>query len=194
MKLKEVRPAKAYRLFYPNVVTLLTASFNDDSDVMPAISYCSLSFDPALFGVAISPKNFTYTIVKKSGCFALNIVDQKMAEFVAAAGDISAKNRKDKLAVVGLKLVEAKKIDGKVIKDASAVVECRVIDTINTGDHDFFVGKCEYAHAMEDFEDYWTYEKYAPALYAGSSTGKRGKKHRFAILSRRFKEFPYMSS
>jgi len=193
MERKEISPAKAYRLFYPNVVALLSTSFNDDADVMPVISYCSLSFEPALFGVAINPKSFTYTLVKKSGCFTLNIVNINMAKSVAFSGDISAKDRKDKLSIAGISLEKARKIKGKVIKGAAAVIECTVLETVKTGDHDFFVARCETAYAIDDFEDYWKYKNYSPALYAGLHKGKK-KSRRFANMSRRFTHIPYRSS
>ncbi|MBM3897386.1 MAG: flavin reductase family protein [Thaumarchaeota archaeon] len=194
IKIKEISPEKAYRLFYPNVVALLSASFKDDADVMPVISYCSLSFEPPLFGVAINPKSFTYRLVKRSGCLAFNIVNDDMSRAVAASGDISAKDRRDKLLLAGISLVKARKIKGKVVKDASAVIECAVLKAIKTGDHDFFIGKCETSYANDDFRDYWEYKKYSPALYAGSHKGDRGKSHRFAKLAREFNHIPYISS
>ena len=195
MERKELSPAKAYRLFYPNIVALLSASFRKDADVMPVISYCSLSFEPALIGVAISPKSFTYSLVRKSGCFSLNIVNSDMARAIAASGDISAKDRKkDKLSIAGISLDKARKISGKTIKGAAAVVECAVLETVRTGDHDFLVARCETAYAIDDFEDYWKYENYSPALYAGSHEGKDGRSHRFAKLAQKFIHIKYISS
>ncbi len=194
MERKELSAAKAYRLFYPNVVALLSTSFNDDADVMPIISYCSLSFEPALIGVAINPKSFTYSLVRKSGCFTLNIVNSDMARAIAASGDISAEARKDKLSIVGISLDKARKINGKTIKGAAAVIECTVLETVRTGDHDFFVARCETAYAIDDFEDYWKYENYSPALYVGSPKGKDRRSHRFAKLARKFIHIQYISS
>jgi flavin reductase (DIM6/NTAB) family NADH-FMN oxidoreductase RutF len=194
MKFKEISPPKAYRLLYPNVVALLSASFNEDADVMPVISYCSLSFEPALFGVAINPKSFTYTLVKKSGCFALNIVNSNMAKAIAVSGDISAKDRKDKLSIAGIWLEKARKIKVKAVKGAAAVIECTVSEVVKTGDHVFFIAKCETAYANDDFGDYWKYKKYSPALYAGSYKDNKGKSHRFAKLARRLTHMPYTSS
>ena len=190
---KEISPAKAYRLFYPNVVALLSACFNDNADVMPVTSCCSLSFEPALFGVAISPKSFTHALVKKSGCFSLNIVNSDMANAVAVSGDISAKDSKDKLSIAGISLEKARKVKSEAIKGAAAVIECTVLEVVKTGDHDFFVARCETAYANDDFEDYWKYKKYSPALYAGSHKGKK-KSHRFANISRRFNHIPYTRS
>jgi flavin reductase (DIM6/NTAB) family NADH-FMN oxidoreductase RutF len=194
MEFKEVSQAKAYRLFYPNVVALLSASFKDDADVMPVISYCSLSFEPALFGVAINPKSFTYELVRKANCFAFNIMNDDMARAVAASGDVSAKGRRDKLSIAEISLEKARKIKGKIVKGASAVIECTVLKIVKTGDHDFFVAKCETSYASEDFRDYWKYKKYSPALYAGSHKDDRGKSHRFAKLAPRFTNIPYISS
>lgn len=191
MKLQEVEPSKVYRLFYPILAVLLSASFKGEDDVIPVVSYCSLSFDPPLFGVAISPKTYTRKLVKGSGCFALNIVDASMGKYIVAAGDISARNEKKKLSVVGLELQKARKIRGKTVEGALAVIECSIQQIIQTGDHDFFVAECKQAYASEDFKDYWQFREYSPALYVGS-TGTKAKKHRLARLSRKFSEFPYI--
>ena len=191
LKQQEVEPSKAYRLFYPTLAVLLSASFRQEDDVIPVVSYCSLSFEPPLFGVAISPKNYTHKLVRSSGCFAFNIVDVAIAKSVAAAGDISARDAKKKLSIVGLELQRAKKIHGKAVKSALAVIECGVQQIIQTGDHDFFVSKCEQAYASKDFKTYWQFMEYSPALYVGS-TGTKVKKHRFAKMSRKFSEFPYI--
>lgn len=191
MKLQEVEPSKAYRLFYPTLAVLLSTSFKQEDDVIPVVSYCPLSFDPPLFGVAISPKNYTHKLVKGSGCFAFNIVDASVGKSVVSAGDISARNEKKKLSVVGLELQKARKIHGKTVKGALAVIECNMQQIIQTGDHDFFVARCEQAYASEDFKEYWQFKQYSPALYLGSTRGKV-KKHRLAKLSGKFSEFPYI--
>ena len=192
MKLKEVSPANAYRLFYPSNTALLSVSFQGKDDVIPVISFCSLSFDPPLFGVAINRKHFSHGLVKKSGCFALNLLDASKAKAIAAAGDVSSRVVKNKLSAVGLALQRARQIDGKAVKDAVAVVECKVIKVIQTGDYDFFVGRCEAAYAAEDFDEYWRFEKYSPSLYIGSK-GTKKRKHVFALLNRKFSEVPYLS-
>ncbi len=191
LKLQEIEPSKAYRLFYPTLAVLLSASLKGEDDVIPIVSYCSLSFDPPLFGVAISPKNYTHKLVKGSGCFAFNIVDAAMAKSIVAAGDISARNEKKKLSIVGLELQKARKIHGKTVKGALAVIECNIQQTIQTGDHDLFVARRERAYASEDFNEYWQFKQYSPALYVGS-TGIKVKKHRLAKLSGKFSEFPYI--
>ena len=114
---------------------------------------------------------------------------------VAATKKISAAIFNPRSDLLWLKEnARARKIKGKIVKGASAVIECTVLKVMKTGDHDFFVAKCETSYANTDFRDYWEYNRYSPALYAGSHKDDRGKSHRFARLARRFTYIPYLSS
>lgn len=172
MALNPLEKAKLYRIFYPVVPIIVTAEHKGEIGGLTAISYISLSFDPPLVGVSISPENRTHFLTRESGYFAMNWLDVKHADKILFMGEKSSRVVKDKIEAAGLS-VQRGKSPAPVLKEAAAILECRVESIKRTGDHDLFVGECVYAYALDDFHEYWRFEKYSPPLYMGTGHAKR---------------------
>lgn len=102
--------------------------------------HCSLSFEPELHGISVGKTRFTYKLIKESKVFAINFVAHELKDKAVFCGTSSGENV-DKFVKSGLTKEECESIDCCRIKEASAVIECEVIDEIDAGDHVFFVGK-----------------------------------------------------
>ena len=48
---------------------------------------------------------------------------------------------------------EAEKINAPILADCPVNIECTVVDSIQTGSHEMFVGKIVAVHADEEFLD-----------------------------------------
>ncbi|MFQ5997822.1 MAG: flavin reductase family protein [Candidatus Bathyarchaeia archaeon] len=187
MSLKTVGLENFYRLFYPVVPIVVTASNGSINGGMAAISYLPLSFRPPRVGVSLSPGHSTYDLVKDSREFALNWVDSALDEKVDFMGKVSGKTVSEKLSRSGFNLTEAKMIKAPVLNDAKAILECSLADIHQFGDHDLFVGDVLIAYATEDFDDYWKFFSYSPILYVGSGMEVHGKR-KFALLKTQSKD------
>ncbi len=99
-----------------------------------------LSFKPMLYAIVVGKSRFSYKLISKSKVFAINFMSIKNKKEVIFCGTNSGEFT-DKLKESGLKKEEAEKIDCPIIKEALAVIECEVVDEIETGDHVIFVGK-----------------------------------------------------
>ena len=73
---------------YPKVAVMVTASAQGKDDVMTAAWHSSISFKPPLYGVAISPKRFTYQLITESKEFGINFVPLEKASLAARVGGI----------------------------------------------------------------------------------------------------------
>lgn len=171
MAWKVVDPAKIHRLFYPQVPIVITAQFEHQVGGMPAIWCMPLSFNPALVGVAVAPEHETHKIITHTHAFAMNWLDFSYAKQVGELGEISAKVVRNKIMEVGFSVVKGTMTGQPLIKEASAVLECQLIEKHQTGTHDLLVGKVILASA-ENFDDYWDFSKYNPLLYAGTIDDK----------------------
>ncbi len=176
--MKPIEAAKIYRLFYPVVPVVVTASHKGETGGLAAISYISLSFKPPLVGVSIHPKSRTHRLVRDSREFAMNWLDYMDREKILKMGETTGAEVKDKLKASGLTTAPARAIGAPVLGEAVAVVECRLKDTYPTGDHELFVGECLSAYAVDDFDEYWRFRKYSAALYVGS-----GRAEKFASMT-----------
>lgn len=112
-----------------------------------AVGYCgNCSYDPPMVMVGIVPSRYSYHLIKESGCFVVNLVDQAYEETFNYLGSHS-KRDEDKLAVMKVNLEEAKFVNAPILADCPVNIECSIVDSIVTGSHEMFVGKIEYVHA-----------------------------------------------
>ncbi len=132
---------KIYRLLYPMKVVLLTAKHEDRESIMPAAWCFPLSADPPMFGVSVAKKRFTYSLVKGSGKFAINIPTPEMKEGIVVCGTRSGRDT-DKFSETGWKKEEGK-LGIPLVGECSSSIECTLEREIETGDHFILVGKVE---------------------------------------------------
>ena len=165
--LKAVDKGKAYRLFYPAVPAVLSASHGRTVSAMPVVSLISLSETPPLVGVSSSPSHFTHRVVLASRKFSLCWLDRKDVRGVGVLASNSGKEGEDKLKSAGLKHRRGRKLDVPVLASAVATLECSLTKSVRFGDHDLLVGEVQAAYAVEDFQQYWSFERYRPIFYTG---------------------------
>ena len=99
-----------------------------------------LSFEPMIYGFAVTKKRFSHNLIRDSRVFVVNFMPSSLAKDVLFCGRNSGRHT-DKFKETGLSIEEAEKIDCCKVKEAAATLECEVIDEIETGDHIFFIGK-----------------------------------------------------
>lgn len=136
---------KLYRLLYPVRIVLITSRGKDSSgeekDNAMAAAWCfPLSGDPPLFGVSVAGSRLTHSLIGEGKCFGINLVSPKMKEDTLFCGTHTGKDS-DKFSKIELEKVEAEKIDCPMIGDSPVGIECRLVDTFETGDHFLFVGE-----------------------------------------------------
>jgi flavin reductase (DIM6/NTAB) family NADH-FMN oxidoreductase RutF len=132
---------KLYRLLYPMKVVLITAKHEDKESIMPAAWCFPLSADPPMFGVSVAKKRFTYSLVKGSERFAINIPTPEMKDGIVKCGTASGRDT-DKFSETGWKREEGK-LGIPLVGECSASIECLLEREIETGDHFVLVGKVE---------------------------------------------------
>jgi flavin reductase (DIM6/NTAB) family NADH-FMN oxidoreductase RutF len=131
---------KHYRLLYPMNVVLISSSAEGKDNVMTAAWCFPLSADPPLFGVSISPKRYSHGLIKKSREFVINIPDSSLMEAVRLSGENSGRDA-DKFELSKLTKERSEKLSAPSIKECMASIECRVVNSFETGDHTVFVGE-----------------------------------------------------
>jgi len=109
-------------------------------NVLPLDWHLPLSFFPKLYGISLESRNYSSELIKKSGSFAVNFMSYEFEPEILTAGRTSGRSV-DKFAATNLARKEASSIDLPVLSDALGVLECRVVHTLETGDHTLFVGK-----------------------------------------------------
>ncbi|MFQ6134349.1 MAG: flavin reductase family protein [Nitrososphaerales archaeon] len=181
MNLKKISNVRGLRLFYPTVPVIVTAKSGGRFNAMPAAWATPLSFIPPLVAVSIAPERYTYRLITESGYFALNWVDFKYVKEVVYLGEVSGRYRGDKVSAAGFTVVKGERVP--VLGEAVGVVECRLKERFEVGDHDLFVGECLAAYVSEDFTETWRLKDYSPLLSLGSVRGVK-RRRRFLSLEK----------
>ena len=118
-----------------------------------AVAYCcNCSFDPPMVMVGIVPSRYSYAMVKESECFVVNLVPKSYGDTYYYLGSHSGRDE-DKLKAKNVRMEEAEKINAPILADCPVNIECTVVDSIQTGSHEMFVGKIVAVHADEEFLD-----------------------------------------
>ena len=155
---------------YPAVAVVVTASVGEKRNAMAAAWHSSLSFEPPLYGVAISPKRFTHELVLQAGEFGVNFLPFDRARIIAAVGG-STGRKVDKFEA--FEIAEEKPVltSAPIIADAYAAYECKLVSHHTFGDHEWFVGEMVMVHRVEGAltdEGILDLSLVKPAMYLGA--------------------------
>jgi flavin reductase (DIM6/NTAB) family NADH-FMN oxidoreductase RutF len=154
----------------PKVAVIVTASARGRDDAMTAAWHSSISFKPPLYGVAISPKRFTYQLITESREFGINFIPSGKACLAASIGGTSGQQM-DKFERFNIERERPLKTTTPILKDAYAAYECKLVDSKPYGDHIWIVGEIVAVHFVEEAftpAEILDLDKMRPLLYIGS--------------------------
>jgi len=143
-------------LLNPRLAVLVTCcDQNGKPNVLTVAWHTPLSHEPHLLGVSIAHSRYSHALIRDESEFAINIVGQSLLEAVRICGTYTGEID-NKLEIAGLQIRMAEYIRPPVLVDALGVLECRLVDQVETGDHTFFIGQVLLAQAREDcFGNAW---------------------------------------
>ncbi|MCR5576578.1 MAG: flavin reductase family protein [Oscillospiraceae bacterium] len=132
---------QAQRLTAPCPFALLSTLRDDGGTNLMAVSWWSyLSNRPPMLGACLSKKGLSGELIRKSGEFALSIVDETLKEAALRCGTCSGRTA-DKAAEFGIALADAEKIAPQVVRDSRVVFECRLVDAREVSDHVLYIAE-----------------------------------------------------
>jgi flavin reductase (DIM6/NTAB) family NADH-FMN oxidoreductase RutF len=113
-----------------NGVYVVTASHAGTSDGFTAAWITQVAFDPLLIAVSINPGNATWTLIRASGEFVVNVLRREQAEVARRFGTASGRDV-DKLTAAATRPTAG----GAILSDGLAWLACRVEQQLKAGDH-----------------------------------------------------------
>jgi flavin reductase (DIM6/NTAB) family NADH-FMN oxidoreductase RutF len=154
---------------YPRAAAIVTVNSEGRKNAMAVAWHCPVSFKPPFYGIAVSPKRFTYNMVLQSKHFAINFLPFEKIEIIAALGGSSG-SFTDKFTEFNLAEDQPVKTDVPILRDAYAAYECAVIETRVFGDHAWIIGEILATHVAENLlkdNGVPDLQLVTPALYLG---------------------------
>ena len=125
----------------------VTAHHGNEASGMTANWLGQTSFEPPLITLAAEADSRTRQLIQASGAFAVNVYEGGQRELAGQLGRTFAKHP-DKLT--GLAWKPGPVTGSPLLADALAWIECRVLSTHPSGDHQLFVAEVvEAGHNRE---------------------------------------------
>lgn len=130
----------ALRLMHPRPTVLVSCAYAGISNIITLAWSTPLSHDPPLLGIAVGPERYSHDIIAKSGEFVVNIPTMDLIKQTIFCGERSGREV-DKFKETNLTPIPSLKVNAPSILECVAHLECKVVQSVRTGDHTFFVGE-----------------------------------------------------
>ena len=124
-------------------VGLITSKGKNGDNIMAAEWTFHISYAPSLFAVSIGKGKATAGNIKETGKFGISICAEDQSIISSIAGGSRGKNV-DKIAVLksmGVKFSRGKKTGVLLVENSAMTAECKLVKTVQTGDHKLFIGE-----------------------------------------------------
>jgi flavin reductase (DIM6/NTAB) family NADH-FMN oxidoreductase RutF len=129
---------------WASTVTIVTTRTNDVIYGLTATAFSSLSAQPPMVFVSIFRKTHTHPLIEQSGIFCVNFLAPEMSHL----SDRFAGRHPDEDRFAGV--AYHREVTGApVLDEAVAFMDCRVMESLITGDHTIFVGQVEAARIQK---------------------------------------------
>lgn len=128
---------------------LLTCGDTQDRANIIAVSFCMpVSKKPPLLACAIGLEMYSRELIDEGGEFIVNVPPQELKREIYYCGFHSGRDV-NKFQKSGLTPLPARHVKSPIIAECAAFMECRVVQTLDTGDKRLFVGEVLEAYADE---------------------------------------------
>lgn len=111
----------------PNIVTIAWAG--------------TVNSNPPMVSISVQKKRFSYEMIRDSGEFVVNLVDEAHCKALDYCGVKSGRDV-DKFASMHLTAAPAAKVGTVLLEESPVNLECKVTQVIPLGSHDLFLAEC----------------------------------------------------
>ena len=162
--------------FYPTIPCIVLVKSKEKINGLTIAWHTALSAMPPLYAISVSPKRYSYNLIKEAKEFTINFVPFEKSFLFGIFGKISGKEM-DKIKTFDIEIEESKKIKTPILKDAFISYECILKNEIETGDHFLFIGEIVGSHEKEEFfeEGIPNLKVYEPCFYLGKDFYAKAK-------------------
>jgi len=173
LQTRKVRVARklAYRLLHPRHTVLVTCvDKTGKANIITLAWSMPTSIDPPMVVISIAPKRLSHQMIEETGEFVINVPTMRIVRKTLFCGRISGA-KCDKFKEAPLTAAPAKKVRPPIIKECVAHLECKLVQTIPTGDHTLFIGEVVAAYVNRwVFTKTFNVKKVKPIFHMGGDS------------------------
>lgn len=157
-------------LLHPYNSCLVTSIGKDGKPNVMAVAWIiPVSVSPPLLAMSIRSTRYSHRLITETGEFVVNIPTFKMAKKVLMCGRSSGRDC-DKFKETRLEPQKAAKLSCPAIEECVAHIECKLVKTIEVGDHSLMIGEIVAAQATKGlFDVTYNLQAFNPCLHLGKN-------------------------
>jgi flavin reductase (DIM6/NTAB) family NADH-FMN oxidoreductase RutF len=122
----------------PYGLFVLTSESKDGKIAAACVNWVTqASFNPPLLAVGVKTDSLAHSIIKETSVFALNVLGKDQ---VGAAFTFFKPLEREGMSIGGEKFKNGE-TGSPIFEGVPAFVECKLVDTVEKGDHSVFVGE-----------------------------------------------------
>lgn len=126
-------------MLYPVPAVMVSSKYKDVENIITVSWAGTVCTNPPMVSISIRPERFSYSLIKNSGEFIINVPNKNLA-FAADFCGVRSGRDIDKFEFLKLNREKGTKVDASLIKEAPLSIECRVREIIELGSHHMFIG------------------------------------------------------
>ncbi|WP_339315891.1 flavin reductase family protein [Paenibacillus sp. FSL R10-2734] len=157
---------------YPGIVAIVSSQLGEIKNIMASGWHTFIGMQPHRYGISLRRETYSYQLIKDSGYFGINFLPAKCSELIQAVGTFSGKDI-DKFREFNISYEDGLKANVPILSDAYFAYECKVVDIVNYGDHDWIVGDVLITYKDEELfheNRLPNFSKLSIPLYVGRSS------------------------
>ncbi len=126
-------------MIYPLPAAMISCGETEDEFNIITLSWMgTICTNPAMCYISVRPERHSYSIIKRTGEFVINLTNEKLARATDWCGVRSGKDY-NKFTEMKLTARKAELINAPLIAESPLCIECRVKQIIPLGSHDMFI-------------------------------------------------------
>lgn len=144
---------KPGNMVYPLPAVMVTCRDKDGHDNIITVAWTgTVCTNPPMAYISVRPSRYSYSMIKESGEFVINLTTEELAFATDYCGVKSGRDV-DKFAKCGLHKVQADEVNVALIEESPVNIECKVREMHEYGSHTMFVADVVAVHADEKYMD-----------------------------------------
>ena len=137
---------------YPVPAVLVSCGTGSEANIITLAWAGTVCSDPPQVGLGVRTGRYSHGILQQRGEFVVNLPRAGQVRLVDHCGVVSGREE-DKWAACGFTPVPGAHVAVPLIAECPVNIECRLLQTISLGSHDFFIGEVLGIQMDEDVLD-----------------------------------------
>lgn len=143
---------KGGALIAPIPPVMVTCGTLENPNVLTIAWTGILNTIPPKTYISVRPSRFSYSIIKESKEFVINLTTSDLVRAADFCG-VKSGNNCNKFELMNLSAQKASEINAPLLEQSPVSLECRVTDIIPLGSHDMFIADIIAVNVAEEFID-----------------------------------------